>query len=158
MQHVYNSNFFIIWCLGRSGSRYLNNLLNSHVNLVTHPEPTGDLSRDHQGLINYFTDIFDYSSKSPIGCKVKYLTVWKYGLRDFFFKRNVKVIHLKRKNILDCIISKALGEIYGWYAKTENDVYEKKIYLSYDFCLSRFKFYDRAMKAAYWTSDNRTIY
>lgn len=132
--------------MGRSGSRYLNLLLSSHNSIITYPEPTGQISRNEKDLRNYFKQIF--SNSLCVGCKVKYLTVWKYGIKDFFIKRNFKIIHLKRANILDHILSKSLGEKYGWYAMQEDDCYKEGIHLDASYCLKQFKFYERSNTVA----------
>ncbi len=102
---------FVIISQGRSGSTYLNDLLNDHPRLSSYGEFL--LLEDFKGIISYFYTFLqrkaspskfsktNFYESDVIGFKLLYYQLDKNpDLLNFFKKRRVSVLHLIRKNFI----------------------------------------------------------
>lgn len=154
---------FIILSSGRTGSNLLRSLLNSHSQIITFGElfrRPSEIGWDYPGYKNKAEDISLIHTNpsefletklwkkfpkhiSAVGFKIFYThaqeenwrSVWHH-LRD---QKELKVIHLKRKNILKTYISLKKAQKTGRW-RNANNAQEEKVLLTLDYndCLNRF--------------------
>lgn len=118
---------FIVLTRSRTGSNMLMSLLNSHSNISAHREIFQRLNgRDYKSVLSSF-----FGDADPF-VKVKGFKIFYYHPMDdpksriwdaLTSDRDVKVIHLKRENILHTLISRKLAQNSDvWYAKEQQRV------------------------------------
>lgn len=159
---------FVVVGKGRSGSNFLFGLLNSHSQIFTFGEifrRPNSIGWDRPGYREYLQSRYMISlmqdnpvfflekevfRKFPrnitaVGFKIFYHqakgdsreSVWNF-LKD---KKDIKVIHLKRKNILKRLLSMKKAYVTGQWAKRNKDSESHdniRISLTYDECLKEF--------------------
>lgn len=164
MNNVSNSyQKFIILTMPRSGSNYLSYLLHDHPNIISIGElfcietlwgQPGKKNLNHNFLLKFFRNLFpilflkkyiyhEYPNNiQAVGFRFfyhqvdRFKTVFKY----LFSLKGIKIIHLKRMNLLDNLISLKLARktrIWSSLVKPRKKII--KINLDYNECLEYFK-------------------
>lgn len=155
-------NRFLILSSMRSGSNYLQNLLNSHTNIFCDDEifnpndnhifKHGDFSKTYLSLRKKdalkYLDLFfsrDYPEEiSHLGFRLFYnhaqkkdeVIIWKH-LKEM---KGLSVIHLKRKNILQNLLSLKLAQNTSAWLRNKGAaaIHYQPIALDYEECLAFF--------------------
>ena len=125
---------FVIVCRSRTGSNMLVDLLNSNPQVRAYGEIFRTLGGKSSNEL--YQAIFPDKSHKTIGFKLFYYhpldadgtPVWNYLLND----RNIKVLHLKRKNLLKVHLSRLIaGKTDNWLSNADsprkNNLEEKKV-------------------------------
>jgi LPS sulfotransferase NodH len=120
-----HSNYqrFIILSRSRTGSNLLVSFLNSHPNIVTKGEIFVNLNkRNYNEILSEVFSPQPYSVKA-VGFKIFYyhpLDDNSGGIWDYLInQKNLRVIHLKRRNILRTLISRKIAEIQDVWTITD---------------------------------------
>ncbi|KKT37607.1 MAG: hypothetical protein UW22_C0022G0012 [Candidatus Gottesmanbacteria bacterium GW2011_GWB1_44_11c] len=153
---------FIILTMPRSGSNYLSYLLNDHPNIMSIGEvycretiwgQPGKTHYNHNYFLKLFRDIsptmflklFVYHKYSKhivaVGFRLFYHQAEHFRsiLEHLYKDKSVKVIHLKRINLLENLVSLNLAEKTGhWSSFGENKSKNEKLFLTYEECLNHF--------------------
>lgn len=126
---------FIIMTRSRTGSNLLVSLLNEHPNIFCEGEPLAWLrGRTMEGLLA------SYYGKQPTYIRAKGFKVFYYhphdgysgqALREVALNLNIRVIHLRRRNLVKVIISRMLAEKENkWFSFKFRNKPQTKIILS----------------------------
>jgi len=160
---------FIVLGRSRSGSNYLVDLLNSHRNIRCYSELFSRSGETYWDLPGYGAkkyrskDIRQLKENDPAGFLARYIyrdvptgtsavgfklfynqahkgntkKLWSY-LREL---DDLKVIHLKRENILKVIVSKRTAETSSAWVKrgSQREIAQGAVELSYEDCLKQFQ-------------------
>lgn len=189
----HNCSPFILLTRSRTGSNYLLGLLNSHTEIITYgeifsqynyikwdrrgyPKRGKMVSMMQENPINFLERIIfrTYERRvSAVGFKLfyyhaqnkKWQDIWHY----FKARKDIKIIHLKRKNILKTHLSKERAMRTGQWVKTNRPKYNSVLFpnfkrndyaisLDYEKCLRVF-IETRQMENYYYSffSDHKTI-
>lgn len=140
-----NYSKVIVLSRSRTGSNLLINLLNSHPNICF----SGEIFRDMQD--RSFDQIYNsvFSVKPPfikaVGFKIFYYhpedvdskEVWERLINE----KDIKVIHLKRENILRTLVSRKIAEENDFWTQNSkrSKISNKQISLSRDECITFFE-------------------
>lgn len=144
---IKNYKKFVIITDARRGSNLLNSLLNNHLNIKAHGEMFKRL--DGRDWKEIWKVVFSRHSKQTkyVGFKIFYRhpfddkeqLVWKHILDN----KEIKIIHLKRRNLLRAYLSREIAFKTGiWYEKEKQKKIElknKRIELKLKKCLREFK-------------------
>lgn len=147
----YNYRKYIIIGYPRTGSTLLATLMRSHPNIDVHEEVFRNLNNRTTNYIwdkvfcrkNYNVKYvgFKLFYRHPFDCDKK--EVWDKIQND----SNIKIIHLKRKNILRTIVSKKITENTGIYTQTQCDkpllLEDKKLVITKKDCIKIFDYIKR---------------
>jgi len=146
---------FIILARSRTGSTFLEKLLNDHPNIQCEGELLNNLSgRSPKNIINSFFSNKQTSTLAA-GYKIFYYhpndsdseEVWNLHLK----LKNLKVIHLKRSNILRTVLSKQIASKTKQWSINNNSekipIEQKQIKLSIDESIEEFE------KTRNWEND-----
>jgi hypothetical protein len=112
----------ILFCNKRVGSTFLQKAINSHPNIIGIDEVFVNIARRYSirksGFVPYVNcDINDpgeyieevinktYENKNTIFKLLYNQIVWHEGLRAYILNKNIPIIHLKRKNLFNQMIS-----------------------------------------------------
>lgn len=148
---------FVIIGRPRVGSTLLLTLLRSHPDVYCHREifnPRRFLAKHHEevrrvGAIGFIHQCFDRAGTRVNGIKLMYShcrrveygiddlpEVWNYLLSD----KSIRIIHIKRRNILRSVLSSAIGALENRYAifreSERND--DITVELDHDTCAAAF--------------------
>lgn len=154
---------FIVLGRSRSGSNFLRGLLNSHTQIVVlgelfqhksaiewaypgYRQSRKDLALFHQEPVKFLESrVFKRFPKriSAVGFKIFYYhaqdedwkPVWKYLIGE----QNIKVIHIKRKNILRSHLSRKLAAMTDVWVNTDGNIQDgRTVSLNYEECIQDF--------------------
>lgn len=128
---------FVVITRSRTGSNLLISLLNSNPNIRAYGEKFNRLKKKNCNLI--YKEIFPMKSYKAIGFKIFYQhpidsedkTIWDLIKRN----KNIKIVHLQRKNILRIHISRLIaGKTKRWSSIKEGEIEvdTKKIFIDFE--------------------------
>jgi LPS sulfotransferase NodH len=127
--------FFVIACVGRQGSSYLQGLIDNHPNAQCLGElfaPEGTYDQSGQSC-NGFLDAITHARHPTVsvsGFKLGYMHMeLRPEIRDVLREKNYYCIHLTRKNMLDQYISMRLAQINGIWASSAG-IYQQHSFIA----------------------------
>jgi len=134
----------IVLSRSRTGSNLLINLLNSHPNICFYGEVFRDMQ--NQTFDHIYNSVF---SAKPFFIKVVGFKIFYYHPEDqdskdvwerLINEKDLKVIHLKRKNILRTLISRKIAEENNFWTQNSkhNNISNKQISLGREECRTFF--------------------